>query len=59
MNIKHREQVADLILKDTQGKDLVVVSDLHPGPVNTVWFLVGEDAPDGARYKVVVRIDEV
>jgi len=57
---KYREQVADLILKDKEGNDLVVASELHSYPLeNTVTFLVSEAELGGAKYKVTIKIEEV
>lgn len=59
MNSKHREQIADFILKDSDGKDLVVTSDLQSDESGALSFVVGEDAPDGARYQVTIKIEEI
>lgn len=58
-NQKHREQVADLILKDENKSDLVVTSNLEEQPDGSISFQVGEDSFDGARYKVTIKIEEV
>lgn len=55
----YRKQVADLILKDEVGNDLVVTSPLERLENGSVLFQVGEDKPDGDRYKVTVKIEEV
>ena len=59
MNLNHREQIADLILKDSDGKDLVVTSDLQSDNSGAFTFVVGEDEADGARYQVTVKIEEI
>ena len=58
-NQKFREQVADLILKDDNDTDLVVVSNIFKSKDGSMFFLVGEDSPDGLRYMVTVQIEEV
>lgn len=46
---KFREQIADLILKDPEGNQLVVVSTLDKNNDGSMAFTVGEDKPDGER----------
>lgn len=57
-NENYREQVADLILKDADGNDLIVTSNLETKDGSFI-FVVGEDDPDGARYRVTVKIEEI
>ena len=54
----YRDQVADLILKDALGNDLVVLSNLTYID-NSIVFIVGEDKPDGDRYKITLKVEEV
>ena len=55
----HRRQVADLILKDEKNNNLVICSPLDKNSDGSMSFLVGEDSPEGARYKVTIKIEEV
>lgn len=56
---KHREQVANLILKDEKNQDLIIVSPLEKADNGAMVFTTGEDDPDGARYRVTVKIEEI
>lgn len=58
-NAKYREQVADVILKDANNNDLVVTSRLYERDDGAMVFIVGEDTPNGARYRVVLKIEEI
>lgn len=58
-NQKYRDQVADLILKDKKNSDLVVTSDLKNQPDGSIFFQIGEDSFDGARYQVTIKIEKI
>ena len=56
---RYRNQIADLILKDPSGEDLVVTSAMLIGNDGAVFFEVGQDRRNGDRYRVTVKIEEV
>lgn len=58
-NQKFRDLVADLILIDSDGNNLVVTSDLENHEDGSMSFCVGEDDLKGIRYKVTVLIEEI
>lgn len=58
-NQKYRDQVADLILLDDKGKDLVITSPLENHSDGSMSFQVGENSFDGARYQVTIKVEEV
>jgi hypothetical protein len=58
-NQKHRNQAADLILRDQDDNHLVFTSAIEINPDRSMSFQVGEDSYDGARYKVTLKIEEV
>lgn len=55
----YRRQVADLILKDEKGNNLVICSSLDKNSDGSMFFFVGEDCPEGMRFKVTIKIEEV
>ncbi|PHJ65024.1 hypothetical protein VF04_04370 [Nostoc linckia z7] len=59
-NKKYRNQIADLILKDEQGNDLVVLSNLERNENGSMFFVVGSDESSSSpKYKVTIQIEEI
>ena len=58
-NQTYRDQVADLILLDSDGKDLVISSPLKTDEDGFMTFEVRQDVDDGDRYNVTIKIEEV
>jgi hypothetical protein len=56
-NEKHREQIADLILTDSDGGDLEIVSPLEQGG-KSMSFEIGSFKTK-ERFKVVITIEEL
>lgn len=65
MNQKHRDQIADLILKDQDGHHLEVASNLEAIGGGTVTFEIIRppdypcDVSDLERYRVTIKIEEL
>ena len=58
-NHTDRNQVSDLVLKDPEtGDDMVIVSTLRSGPGGFMSF-DAQSAPDAAKWRVELRITEI
>ena len=58
-NQTDRNQVADLLLKDPEsGDDMVIVSALRSGPGGFMSFDV-QSAPDAAKWRAELRVTEL
>lgn len=55
----NREQIADLLLKDPEGRNLVFCSPITHNADGSMSFEVKPPPPEEIRYKVTLKIEEI
>ena len=59
-NQKYRDQIADLFLREPEtGRRMVITSALVPLKDGFASFEVGEDSPNGSRWRITYKMEEV